>query len=556
MNGLSHSVGKEYVASLSSVQRLGDSLSERRTWQIYDTVLISEVDGRLKAMRNGEVCWHLEEGIAHSHDVALYPLKAFPMIVLLSELGFVAGLDGAAAGKVMWKVPVRGKCRFIHGHAKAVVTVCIEGNYSQVMALNAITGGKLLEKKYEDFVVRRAAIHIQCKTHVCVHLTDGEDRDEIVSTDNNSSGVKDMMQIHYEPGGSELRAFIGQSIVWKTDVPTNSKIVSVITGERHPFENTLRPPSVRVTGDRRVLFKYTHHQVLLVLSFDKSKGAVKSMLLDGRSGQIYEVVEHLRSVPKSLGTKGENWFVYTTWNTDLLLDEIHVVDMYQQPELHISWVRKRLRKTLFTIWNSFSHPKLVQNRTQGSEPYSDNSTCAKDFELSLPYPVDHPYIVRSSMVLTQVPVDMALTRTRLGVTEQSILLLLDSGQSTIISKSTLDARRPRDMNLAYASEYLRRYTPSLSLQSTSYDNVYVEEGIHPKGIQSVCCAPDVSRESSSHIVTAGLDLLFTQIHPMGKFDFLDSDFNFGTVLLVIAILLFLFLYSESLLRKTSLSRSW
>ncbi|PXF46337.1 ER membrane protein complex subunit 1 [Gracilariopsis chorda] len=542
-------------ASSVAVDRIQLNQENERVWDFNGLALVSHPDGRFEAHKESEILWSRDEGFAHPTDVALYSHSDFSVLVFLSELGFMAGLDATKPENVIWRETVQTNCRLVQGHAEIAVVTCITGKDTTVLAVRSWSGEEVLRKSVSNFKVWRAEVENECHTSICVQLSDYLGASHIVSNINNTQEtVDDAIQLRYEVGGTKISAIDKKSVLWQINAVPSSRIVLVVYENRHPSEHSLFPPAVRVTGDRRVLFKDTNPNLILILSYDERKKKMYAMLVDGSSGVTHQLVEHPNSGPAAIGVKGDGWFVYTTWNIGLMAYESNIVDLYRQPEIHASWVQERLRQniieylTIFKGLSPWNEEKLYM-----SNSCSFISKCEVDEK---PVGDGRPHVVRSSAILTQTVVAMTTTSTKLGITERSPLFVLDSGQITLVPKKLLDARRPRDTNPAYGAEYLKTYNPLLSLRPTSYDNTFLENGIPVAGIRSISCAPHPSRESPSQVVIAGLDLLYTHVHPIGKFDSLSSDFNHSTIVLMIAGLLISYMYSEGLLRKLSLSRSW
>lgn len=540
--------------SSTGVTRIQLNQEDEYTWESNGLSFVSYPDGRFQALKEGQVLWSRDEGLAHPTDVALYSHSGFSIIVLLSELGFVTGLDAMKSEHVLWRIPAQKNCRLVQGHVEIVVVTCVAEGHTTVIAVRSGTGEEVLRKRFPGFNARRVVVENVCQTSICVRLSDDAGASQIVSSSNNQHRiVTNAIQLRYEVGGTEIYATENKSVLWQINAVRSSRIVVVISENRHPSENSVFPPAVRVTGDRRVLFRDTNPNLILILSYDEGKQVMYAMLVDGRSGVMHQLAEHPNSGPVAIGVKGDGWFVYTIWNTGLMAYESNIVDLYQRPEIHASWIQGRLRQSIRGYLTLF----------KGLSSWNDESFCIPNSWSTSQCKVDEkpvgdgrPHVVRSSAILTQALVAMTTTSTKLGITERSPLYVLDSGQITVVPKKLIDARRPMHTNPAYDAEYMRTYHPLLSLRPTSYDNSFVENGISVAGIRSIACAPHPFLESPSQVIIAGLDLLYSQVYPIGNFDSLSSDFNRSTIVLVVAVLLVSYLYSEGLLRRHSLSRSW
>lgn len=542
------------INEVTAADDLPPNNGQTLNWTAKGVELKSYANGTLEAWEEAQLLWTREEGISHLSAVALYPSKFSSTIVILSQLGFAAGLDAAEEGLVLWRRSVEGNCRLVPGHNDIAVFTCIHGNNTIVSAVDVASGEAVLYEKFQDYIARRAAIAGEHKTGLSIHMIDHEGKENIAEVNSTSRYLQNFVWLHYENGGTSVRAEAKGRTIWRVKMTSDSRILKVITAMHHSAVNHLRPPAIRVTGDRQVLFKYTNQDTILILSHSVSENCVYAMLVDGRSGATHEIVKHPVAGKSVTGVHGESWFIYTTWNSLMMMHEVHIADLYKEPGDYGSWLQDALKRTLVTLRNSIlrsSKPVIPdgQEKNQGltGQCATGISSFAKD---------GYPHILRASSLLTQNVIAMHVTSTNLGLTEPSALFVLDSGQTVLVSKLVLDARSPMEMNQAYQSEFLQAYRPKISLQSRSRNNFYFGDGKYTNSFQSTTSAPHLALESSSHVIVGGLDLLYAVVYPMDRFDSLPHDFSHSTVGIVIAALLISFLYCEALLRKTCLSKSW
>lgn len=544
------------------IHKIALSASDAMNWNIDNMSFTSGRDGLFSAVdASGNELWKLEEGIAHPDSVLFFADGEASVLVILSELQTLFALDALSDGNVLWKISTRGTCRLLQGHISVALLLCNEGGNATVRGIHAQSGSEVIRATILDFVVKHASVENCCEGKPCVRVVDDLGNEKFVSPCHHEDRRDgDQQWLIYSPEGSDIRAMKNGKLVWKVDMPTNSKIATVTKPAAwHPASSRIKVPAVRIKGDRHLLFKYVDNDLLLVLAENEEAREIHSLLVDGSTGAILDAVTHPEASGPVSATAGESWFVYSFWSSVMLQQEVHVMDLFKQLRKE-SWVKPALVREAEKILGfrlvDFVRTALRLGLDQCPTTRNSDLTCSTSPVALLGVPDGKPYVVRSSSLVTRRVLSMEITQTQKGFTEPAVIMALESGQVALVSKFLLDARRPREINAFYKAEYMPIFSPILSLLSTSRESMYLDDGNHFAGLKAVKAAPHAHQESTCQVVVVGTDMHFSYVHPAGEFDALPPDFFYPAVVAAILFLGGIYAYTQRLKEKSILSRSW
>lgn len=565
---LSDRLSVREAASFTALPDLSSATPDLR-WPLADSrVLVSASDGALRLVDPFAELWRREDGIAHVAAGAIFSLHGAPIVVILSQLGAVYALQNDQY--ILWKVPVGRQCILLNDLSHHVVIVCTnhQPKHTILYAIRVSDGTVTFTKSIPDFRAVRASVDSCCGDQICVVAVDNSGRERWLSECDPSAYTHiqgtERGWLLYAKNARQVRGVRGGATIWNVAMPKASTVSAVVTTRPpHATASKIRPPPVRVTGFRQLLRKYVNENVILVLSQNEARAEVHALVIDSNTGTTYSAVSHRNANAPIAGVKGDNWFVYTFWNTVMLQQEIHIIDMYHRTR-NGSWVGETLRaavRALFgtEIMNAFGIPdpdydlpctpsianssRSLQCSTGTNDPTAAFSTAK-------------PVLLRSSSLLTQRVVALDVTETTSGITESAVIMTLENGQVSVVSKFKLDARRPDTASAQHQSEFLLPYKPVLSLESSSRQSIYIADGSYVPDIKQVAVAPYLERESTTLIAVLGMDVVFSFVQPVGNFDSLPDDFLYSAVVAMIVFLAGAVFYSHKLRVRTNLSRSW
>lgn len=564
-----HGISTNNVNAFTPLPLLQSDTPHSLRWSLGSHLLTSATDGSLCLYHDSRQLWCREDGIAHVSSGAIYTTTPSTTVVVLSHLFSLYALND---GSILWKVPVGRHCILLNDLPDIAVVVCKPHNDDHstlVLAVRVSDGVITFTKTVSNFQAVRASVDQCCGTAICVVAVDETGREEWIAqcdpTPFRSNLGAERGWLLYHKGGNRLRGVRGGATIWSVSMPTRSSIASVITSRPlHPASSRIRNAPVRVTGNRNLLRKFVDENVILVLAEDRKSAQIHAMVLDSSTGTLYNAVTHPKAHAPVAGVRGDNWFVYTFWNAIIMHQEVHIIDMYHRP-MNTSWVGGTLRlavRTLFgpDIMNAFGIPdpdsmSLCDVQDRG---VADPQQCSNEpgTEGNATRSFAKPVIYRSGMLMTRRVTGLDITETIMGVTESSVIMTLEGGQVSLVSKFTLDARRPDVSGSDHYAELLAPYSPVLTLESHAKQSAYVAEGVHVPTLTHVAVAPCLDRESTTQVAMLGMDVVFSLLQPAGSFDTLPEDFVYPAVIVMILALVFGVIYSHKLKLSSSLSRSW
>ncbi|XP_055958208.1 ER membrane protein complex subunit 1, partial [Patella vulgata] len=275
----------------------------------------------------------------------------------------------------------------------------------------------------------------------------------------------------------------------------------------------------RVLGDRSVLYKYLNPNLMAVVTEGEEppspgthKGPSKFFsiyLVDGVTGHIVFHVNHKRCHGPINTVHSENWVVYSYFSEKHRRHEIAVLEMFEGKEQSNS-----------TAFSSLSPPP-------------------------------QPLVLRQSYVFSSPLSAMATTVTEKGLTNKNIIISLKFGGLLSLPKALLDPRRPAMPSQESMEEGVIPYIPEIPIHTEAIINynrtLSRVDGIYtgPAGL-----------ESTSLILTYGLDMFYTRVMPSKMFDVLKEDFDYVLIGSILFIMILVSILTQKLAAKRALSRAW
>jgi len=281
--------------------------------------------------------------------------------------------------------------------------------------------------------------------------------------------------------------------LWKLAFPSDVEKISSVTWDRH---ETIQS-AVRFIGEgAETLHKYLNPNLIGVATVRAANSptgqrlipavkltsdpSVNIYLIDAVTGHIVEKIFHRNCQGPVHIVKSENCVYYHYWDIKTQQYELSALELYREPENDDS--------DHFSSFNASSPSSLLQQT----------------------------YVLRTGVRAMEV------TTTTRGITEKELLLGLNSGQLLSMPKRFVDPRRPvqppTPADLAEGLIPYERELPCDPLNILSYN--YTINNL--RGIAT----SSTGLESTSLVLTWGLDLFFIRVTPSGTFDLLSPDFSY------------------------------
>ncbi|XP_062611133.1 ER membrane protein complex subunit 1-like isoform X1 [Saccostrea cucullata] len=302
--------------------------------------------------------------------------------------------------------------------------------------------------------------------------------------------------------------------VWTVNLQKKQQTITQVMGKR-PQEQV--HSQGRVLGDRSVLYKYLNPNLVVVVTEGEiqeqsQKGPsnfINMYLLDSVTGHMVFHCSHKRAKGPVTVVHSENWVLYNYFSQKSRRHEIAVLELYEGKD-----------QTNSSAFSSFSSPR-------------------------------QPLVLRQSYIMPLYISTMATTITEKGITSKQLIFALRLGGLLALPKALLDPRRPLLPTQETMEEGTIPYIPELPVNAEAIINynqsLYNVQGIHtsPAGL-----------ESTSLVLSYGLDLYFTRVQPSKMFDVLKEDFDYFFISAVLLGMFVVTIVTQKLSARRALSRAW
>jgi hypothetical protein len=551
-------------------------------------VLAASRRGRLsyRGGAAGEAVWAREEGLAHGLAAAFFEggPDGTRVLLVLSALGRIFGLDVQDGGRVLWAVDVDGaagaRLILVRGHARYAFVVSAGGGKTSLLTVLAATGDTLDSAVLDGFVAEQASLPSPASG--CVHLLDAAGTERRGGPECGAGRGAGLSWVSAARGSDRLVGYQAGALVWEAGLPAGGRVLDMAaTGAEDPFSFPPQAAPVRVTGDRKVLYKHVDPSIALVLSAnagadgttDEARQGVSATLVNTLTGAVVDAVRHPGGAEPVAAIRCDNWFVYTFWNADVLEQELHVVDMYESLP-RPPWMRRAImgyvRSVLRDLLPSAVSSEALHDRRRAAAAAGTCSALSAGCAFpTAPGGADAdkldpasslPRLVRTSFLLTHAVTSLGVTVSERGATDRGVILGLSSGRIVHLPRMTLDPRRPARESKASIDEMLRPYWPTIELWPTSSSGrLYVNGGGAVPGLLAtggLVTSPVLGRESSCHFAAIGTDIVYGTLSPAGAFDALSDDFDYVAVVSTLALLTLAVAASRRAAKRRLLEDQW
>lgn len=434
--------------------------------------------------------------------------------VAVSETGRVTALDTFLKGTTAWAIDgVKVEGAKVYADDNIIYILCkdgtlttIDGLVGEVLEITKLELEKdeAVEKVVETYTDEEKTIIAWTSQDNLIFLG-GRELESFYTTKVNTKNVQGYTYVE----GRFTKT-------WEFSVPEGYEIVT--SASRSPLDVTINIGDI--LGDRTVLYKYLHKNVLAIAATSASTNTLSVYLLDSVTGRILHSKRHEDSVDSSKGVQlvyGEHWLVYSFWSDLPTLGEKMVVwDLYESDI-------PNERATTDTVYSSFD-----------------------DFPL--------PHVKAQSFFLPSHVTAMTLSRTRFGVTVRDVIASTTNNQIIDISKRVLEPRRPvgRAPTSDESGEGLYTYEPTLRLDVSKQVLSHSQSVL---GAREILTAP-ARLESTSLVVAYGLDVFFTRVSPSRQFDILNSSFAKDKLVYTMCAMFLVVMYLKPLVAKRMANMKW
>lgn len=334
-------------------------------------------------------------------------------------------------------------------------------------------------------------------------------------------------------------------------------IVSYMVGAAHPTDKgcytssvvasaVLAPPGEKITtlayrnadekvnspaeilGDDSLLLKYLNPHLVAVVTegtvtapsnASEASPTLYVSLVDTVSARVLHRVQHTTaSAPASI-VMSENWVVYSYWNTKAHRTELSALALYEG---------------------------MID--TYGLNPFKVPEQQETFSSFTAPAPV----VMQRSFIFPRAITSLAFTVTARGITSKNLLIGLESGQVASLHRRFIDPRRPNGKpSKTEMMEGLMTY--HAVLPNIPHTMVTVNGSV--MGLETIHATSAVI-ESTSLVVSKGIDMFFARVTPSKTFDLLAADFNRPMLLMLLFGLTAALVATKGMDKRKKLAMAW
>lgn len=141
-----------------------------------------------------------------------------------------------------------------------------------------------------------------------------------------------------------------------------------------------------------------------------------------------------------------------------------------------------------------------------------------------------------------------------GITPQSILVGMETGQIFQLARTFIDPRQPeKPLTPEEQAEGLILYSPLVSVYNRPQAMLTYNRTV--EGLHSISTSP-TELESTTLVFAHGLDLFYVRMTPAKSFDLLPSDFNHEMLILLCGAFLAVTVGTKVLAQRKALQTAW
>ncbi|KAG2393341.1 hypothetical protein C9374_006872 [Naegleria lovaniensis] len=326
---------------------------------------------------------------------------------------------------------------------------------------------------------------------------------------------------------------------WNVNETKASQTWSISLGT--PIVSFASPPSllnqhiytgIIVTASGNVMYKYLNPGMFAVATIEKESATaeypvLRVYIIDGTTGEILYQIHHEDASGPINMVMDENTLLYHYTNARQLRYELTSLELFN------NGTEFQKKDFLSILMEKFSASK--ESGVFSSFGYSK------------------PTVKKNSYIFSYGIKSIGITKTTIGVTNKQYIVSMTNDQVYLLDKKLVDARRPRNPALApdEIAEGLMPYNPYIPYVSLNVANY----GKPAHRIRLIQTSPSIL-ESTTLMLSSGLDIFFTRLSPSKKFDILNEDFNHAMLILSTSGLLVLVFVARWLVNKKDLQLKW
>lgn len=309
--------------------------------------------------------------------------------------------------------------------------------------------------------------------------------------------------------------------VWSVVLPREQKLIAT----SHHHDHSVVDSAVTITGDDSLLIKYLNPNLIgfatLTPETADASSVLQVSLLDTVAGRIIHRVRHVNAAGPVRMVQSENWLVYSFWDT------------------------KEKRTEMISL-SLFDGAVGMHSLNPWKRPAWTSSRSSFDSKA--------PFVLQKSFIYPTKITSLGVTVTSHGITPQSVLVGMETGQIFKLVRNFIDPRQPeKPLTPEEQAEGLMMYSPLVPVYNRPQAMLTYNQTV--ANLQGISTA-SAELESTTLVFAHGLDMFYVRMTPAKSFDLLPSDFNHGMLILLCLAFLVATFVTKALSKRKALQAAW
>ncbi|KAH7463857.1 ER membrane protein complex subunit 1 [Phytophthora ramorum] len=309
---------------------------------------------------------------------------------------------------------------------------------------------------------------------------------------------------------------------WSVVLPREQQVIAA----SHHHDHSVVDSAVTITGDDSLLIKYLNPNLfgLATIATEGDNDATSVLhvsLIDSVTGRIIHRVRHSHAAGPVRMVQSENWLVYSYWNTKEKRTELVSLSLFDGAVgMH--------------SLNPWKRPSWTSTRSS--------------------FDSKAPFVLQKSFIYPTKITSLGVTVTAHGITPQSILVGMETGQIFKLARNFIDPRQPeKPLTPEEQAEGLMMYSPLVPVYNRPQAMLTYNKTV--ENLKSISTA-SAELESTALVFAHGLDMFYVRMTPAKSFDLLPSDFNHEMLILLCLAFLAATFVTKSLAQRKALQTAW
>ncbi|KAE8994029.1 hypothetical protein PR003_g20627 [Phytophthora rubi] len=315
------------------------------------------------------------------------------------------------------------------------------------------------------------------------------------------------------------------SEVWSVVLPRDEQVIAT----SHHHDHSVVDSAVTITGDDSLLIKYLNPNLfgLATIATEPAEGdneptsVLHVSLIDSVSGRIIHRARHSHAAGPVRMVQSENWLVYSVWNS-------------------------KEKRTEMVSLSLFDGAVGMHSLNPWKRPSWTSSRSSFDSKA--------PFVLQKSFIYPTKITSLGVTVTAHGITPQSVLVGMETGQIFKLARNFIDPRQPeKPLTPEEQAEGLMMYSPLVPVYNRPQAMLTYNQTV--ENLQSISTAA-AELESTTLVFAHGLDMFYVRMTPAKSFDLLPSDFNHEMLILLCLAFLGATFVTKALAQRKALQTAW